>query len=389
MRSFTIISVVSLLAAATAVQPPAGAAPREPEPIIAAYVFPQDKALQPGDIDAKSLTRINYAFANIDKGRIVTGFAHDAENYAYLNQIKAQNPSLVVLVSVGGWLWSKNFSDVCLTANSRRIFIDSVMEFLNRYHLDGLDIDWEYPGLVGDGNVFRPEDKENFTAVLKELRERFDAQTRTTHRHLYLTIAAGSSTEFLDHTEMDKVSRYVDTVNLMAYDYYEPDNDKITGHHAPLFTNPADPKKVSADQSVLEFERAGVPADKLVLGMPFYGHTWGHVPPANHGLYQRGDQIPNAYSSYSNIQSIMARQPSGKTVRYWDDVASVPYIYDAETQTFISYEDPQSIKLKCRYVLDHHLAGVMFWDYESDPTGTLLKAVDESLQTPKMKGRRP
>ena len=388
MRLFSILSAVSLLAAAAAAQSPAPSSSQAQTPIIAAYVFPRDKALQPGDIDAKSITGINYAFANIEKGRIVEGFAHDAENFAYLNQIKAQNPSLVVLISVGGWLWSKNFSDMCVIADSRRTFIDSVMDFLNRYRLDGLDIDWEYPGLAGAGNTFRPEDKQNFTALLKELRERFDTRTRTTHRHLYLTIAAGASTEFLAHTEMDKVSRYVDTVNLMAYDYYEPDSDKITGHHAPLFTNPTDPKKISADQSVREFEQAGVPANKLVLGMPFYGHTWGHVPSTNHGLYQNGQPVPNAYSSYSNILSTMLNEPGSKSVRYWDDVASVPYLYNAETQTFISYEDPQSIRLKCRYVLDHHLAGVMFWDYESDPTGALLQAVDESLQISKAKGHR-
>ena len=387
MRLIYILSAISLLAAATAAQQPAQSGARTP--IIAAYVFPREKVLQPGEIDAKSLTRVNYAFANIQKGRIVEGFAHDAENFDYLNHLKAQNPSLVVLISVGGWLWSKNFSDLCITAGSRRTFIDSVMDFLNRYRLDGLDIDWEYPGLVGAGNTFRPEDKQNFTTLLKELRERFETQTHTTHRHLYLTIAAGASTEFLAHTEMDKVSRYVDTVNLMAYDYYEPDSDKITGHHAPLFINPADPKKISADQSVRQFEQAGVPADKLVLGMPFYGHTWGHVPPTNHGLYQSGQQIPNAYSSYGNILSTMLNEPGSKAVRYWDEAASVPYIYNPETQTFISYEDPQSIKLKCRYVLDHHLAGVMFWDYESDPTGALLQAVDESLQSSKAKGRHP
>ena len=169
---------------------------------IVAYVFPQNNALQSGDIDAKSLTRVNYAFANIDGGRIVTGFANDKQNFAFLNSLKQQNPSLTVLVSVGGWLWSTNFSDVSLTPQSRATFIASVMEFLKQYNLDGLDIDWEYPGMPGSGHPFRPEDKQNFTSLLKELRTRFNAETAQTHKKLYLTIAAGSSDEFIAHTEM-------------------------------------------------------------------------------------------------------------------------------------------------------------------------------------------
>jgi chitinase len=147
----TRIRIVSFIAAllfpafACAAAPPA-------EPMIVAYVFPQDAPLQPGQIDARSLTRVNYAFANIKDGRIVTGFKSDAQNFAFLNGLKAQNPSLTVLVSVGGWLWSTNFSDVSLTSESRKTFILSVMDFLRLYHLDGLDIDWEYPGLAGSGH---------------------------------------------------------------------------------------------------------------------------------------------------------------------------------------------------------------------------------------------
>ena len=136
---------------------------------VVAYVFPQNNALQPGEIDAGSLTRVNYAFANIENGRMVPGFAKDRENFGFLESLKSQNPSLTVLVSVGGWLWSTNFSDVALTTQSRAVFIQSVMEFLTQYNIDGLDIDWEYPGMIGAGHPFRPEDKQNFTLLLKEI----------------------------------------------------------------------------------------------------------------------------------------------------------------------------------------------------------------------------
>jgi chitinase len=347
------------------------------EPVVAAYVFAGGRVLTPGEIDAKKLTRVNYAFANIAQGRMVEGAPADAVNLAALSALKKDNPHLTVLVSVGGWTWSGGFSDAALTPASRSVFIDSVEAFITRYHLDGLDVDWEYPGMSGAGNTFRPEDKQTYTLLLKALRCRFDTMAGTLHRPLYLTIAAGASSEFLEHTEMSEVAKYVDTVNLMAYDYYEPEAGKPTGNHAPLFIDPADPKAVSADRSVREFEQAGVAARKVVLGVPFYGHVWGQVPATNQGLFQPGQPVPNAYATYAAIVSTMLGQ--GYT-RHWDAAASVPYLYNADKQIFVSYEDPESLAAKCKYVKKQHLKGVMFWDYESDPSGALLDAVDSGLK---------
>jgi chitinase len=352
------------------------AAPAAAKPVIVAYVFPQNALIHDGDIAALKVTRINYAFANIRDGRIVNGFENDDQNLAALVALKRQNPSLTVLVSVGGWVWSGAFSDMALTQTSRAAFIASVVEFVGRNQLDGLDIDWEYPGLAGSTTHFRPEDKQNYTLLLKELRARFDALEKQLHRRLYLTIATGASPEFLAHTEMDKVQQYVDTVNLMAYDYYEPDSDATTGHHAPLFTNPADPKRISADASVHAYEAAGVFPGKIVLGVPFYGHVWGEVPAVNHGLFQPGKKVGNAWLQYGGVDAML----KNGFVRYWDPVAKTPYLYNAEKQAFVSYDDPESLVLKCNYVLERKLRGVMFWDYESDATGTLLDAVDAGLR---------
>jgi chitinase len=345
-------------------------------PMVVAYLFPQDAALDAAQVNARAVTRINYAFANIENGRMVMGFKHDAENFATLDGLRKENPQLTVLISVGGWLWSGGFSDVALTAESRAAFIDSVMDFLGRYHLDGLDIDWEYPGQAGAGHKFRAEDKQNFTLLLAELRKRFDEETKRTGRRLYLTIAAGASNEFVANTEMAKVARIVDTVNLMSYDYYEPDSGPITGHHAPLYTNPADPQKVSADGSVQAFEQAGVPAEKILLGLPFYGHVWGQVEATGHGLYQPGKPIPHAFAPYSAIEATMLGH--GFT-RYWDTTSDAPYLYNADKKIFVSYEDPESIAAKGGYVLKHKLGGVMFWSYEGDANGALLGAVDAAL----------
>lgn len=351
-------------------------------PVICAYVFTHGANLTRGQIDAHKLTCVNYAFANIEQGRMVEGAPETAGNLAVLTALKRENPNLKVLISVGGWLWSGGFSDMALTPTSRAAFIDSAVAFLSRYNLDGLDIDWEFPDDPGAGHSYRPEDRQNYTLLVKELRSRFDSMQKQVHHHLYLTVAVGATTDFLEHTQMGEVQKYVDNVNLMAYDYYEPGNEKITGNHAPLFTNPADPASISADRSVREYERAGVPAAKIILGVPFYGHVWGHVPPKSHGLFQPGQPVPNAFADYGIIARTMLGQQG--YIRYWDDAASVPYLYNASKQIFVSYEDPQSLDFKCKYVLDHRLAGVMFWEYSGDDaSGTLLNTINAALHTTK------
>jgi chitinase len=350
--------------------------PETARPQIIAYVFPQETPVAPGSIDAAHLTRINYAFANIKDGRIIEGFPHEAQNLAALVALKQQNPSLQVLVSVGGWSWSEDFSSMALTPESRAAFIDSVMAYIARYHLDGLDIDWEYPGIVGATNHFRPDDGAHFAALLAALRARFDAEQQKTHHRLYLSIAAGSSDDYLAHSPMGEIAPSLDTVNLMAYDYYEPSDDKKTGNHAPLHIDPKDPKAVSSEASVRAFEKVGVPASKLVLGVPFYGHVWGDVPATNHGLFEPGRPVQGAYAGYSAIVTNMLGH--GYT-RYWDKAAEVPYLYNPSKHIFVSYEDPESLRLKCRYVRQHHLAGIMFWDYKGDPSGTLLRTVYDAL----------
>jgi chitinase len=341
--------------------------------LVVAYVFPRNGALQPGQIDPHLITRINYAFANIKDGRIVTGSDFDAQNFATLTALRKVSPALTVLVSVGGWEWSGGFSDAFVTEQSRQTFIESVMAFLKTYDLDGLDIDWEYPGLPGAGHKFRPEDGTNFTVLLKELRGRFDKERAATGRRLYLTFAAGASDEYLQHTEVAREQEYVDTINLMTYDLSEPASDRIANHHAPLYTNPASPKKASADSSVKAFEAAGVPASKIVLGVPFYGHLWGEVGPENHGLFQPGKPVKGDWAPYGAISTDFL---SNGFVRYWDAAARAPYLYNAERQIFVSYEDTESLAAKCDYILTNKLAGVMFWEYSGDPSGTLLKTID-------------
>jgi GH18 family chitinase len=358
-----------------------GRGPEErPKPVVIGYIFPEDEKLRAEEIRGGQLTHVNYAFADIRNGRIAQGFRHDPENFKVLNGLKAKNPALKVLISVGGWTWSGNFSDMALTARSRARFVTSAIEFVRRHSLDGIDIDWEYPSLPGYGNTHRPEDKHNFTLLLAELRAALDREGAKTGTRYLLTIAAGAVDDFLDSTEMAEAARFLDYVNLMTYDQFESSFDRTTGHHAPLFLHPDNPKGFAASTMVDRFVAAGVPPEKIVIGLAFYGRSWGEVGPAGHGLYQPGSQ-PNVHVNTSFSYLAPELENKAGFVRYWDDLSKAPYLYNAERRLWITYDDPQSVAEKCRYVLGRGLAGVMFWQYTEDFEGRLLATINRELGT--------
>ncbi len=344
--------------------------------VVLAYVFVENNLIQPEQIAARKLTHINYAFANIENGVIKKGFESDEQNFALLNSLKKENPDLKVLISVGGWTWSGNFSDMALTEESRSKFAKSAVEFVRKYKLDGIDIDWEYPGLPGIGNTHRPEDKKNYTLLLKALRDELDKYEAEDNKHYLTTVAAGAADEFVEATEMGEVARYLDFVNLMTYDFCVAEADPITGHHTCLYTNPDAPKDISTHHAVQNFIRAGVPSDKIVIGAAFYGQAWGEVDSKNNGLFQPGKPA-SIDSSYKSIRTELEGNYGFK--RYWDDVAKAPYLYSHSRRIFISYDDAVSVKLKCNYVIDQQLRGIMFWEYNGDYQNELLSIMAETL----------
>ena len=343
---------------------------------VIGYIFPQDHVLYASGIAPQRLTCINYAFANIRKGQIVEGFSHDSDNLRLLVSLKAQNPSLRVMISVGGWSWSGAFSDAALTSKSRTLFAESAVGFVRDHRLDGIDLDWEYPGLAGSGNKHRREDKHNFTALLRTLRESLDEEAKAVGRPLFLSIAAGASEEYIANTELATIQNLVNSINLMSYDYYVPSVDHTTGHHAPLYPNSDEPKGASASGSVQLFLHAGVPEAKIVLGVPFYGHAWTQVADLHHGLFQHGrkSELEPDYRAIRNLLS------QGGFKRYWDKRAAAPYLYDSVSRTFITYEDPESLRLKCQFALRENLAGVMFWEYSNDFKGELLNTIASTFR---------
>jgi chitinase len=367
--------LVGALTASASASPAVAESPRR---AVIGYLFPKDGLIDPAEIAAGQLTHVNYAFANVVGGKVVEGFAKDAENFKVLARLRKKHRHLKVLVSVGGWTWSKGFSDAALTAESRKAFVESAVAFVRRHDLDGFDVDWEYPGMIGDGNVFRPEDKENFTTLMAELRAALDTLGKSKKRRLLLTFAAGASTEFLEHTEMAKVQALVDYVNLMTYDFRVAEGEGEAGHHANLFPNPADPIAASADRYVREFLAAGVPPGKLVLGVPFYGRAWTVSSPEGRGLYQPAK--PPAEKVETGYASLAAEKVGkGGFERVWDEKAQAPFLWNAERKVFIGYDDPESLRAKCRYIREQKLGGAMFWEYYADRSGVLLGVLAEEL----------
>lgn len=334
---------------------------------------------EPAQIAAEKLTALNFAFATIAAhSEVVLQRAEDAEYLARLRALKSRNPRLRILLSIGGW-GAEGFSDAASSEASRAEFAESVAQLLAEQQLDGLDIDWEYPGLGDAGIRSRPEDKQNFTSLLKALRRRLDRLADDQHRrnNPYLITAALADREFVANIELARVGTVLDWVNLMTYDFHGS-LTKTTGHHSALHRSATSaPDERSVESAVVQFVAAGVPANKLVVGVPFYGKEFRDAKAENRGLDQPfSGQVPVYPWSQLAAQFI---DRSGY-VRYWDDAAQVPYLWNAQTHAFLSYDDPQSLALKAQFVKAQNLGGMMYWEQSLDPKGELLSVLASALR---------
>ncbi|MDB6012994.1 MAG: Chitinase [Gammaproteobacteria bacterium] len=328
----------------------------------------------PAVIHAEKLTHINFSFARIDAGRALLDQPGVADDLAKLRALKKQNPKLKVIVSVGGWL-ADGFSDAALTDSSRRTFARSAVALLREYALDGIDLDWEYPGQGVAGIKYRAEDKQNFTLLLKTLREEFDAESDTRGRAgsgRYILTIATADREYFDHVEMSKLHVYVDWINEMAYDFFNS-LTSTTGHQAGLYPSQfSSATDRNGDAAVKQYLAAGVPSAKIVLGVPFYGRGFAGVTSLNNGIKQPYEHYEGDHSYDELVGKFIGKQGF---VRYWDEHAQAPYLWNSASRTFISYDDPQSIANKVCYVRERHLGGMMFWDLGSDRNDELLNAI--------------
>ena len=345
------------------------------KPVVIGYVGGFHGLVDTDIIDVKKLTHINYAFVNIENGlAFLTNEKTDSTNFRKLNLLKKINPDLKILISIGGWGWSGRFSDAVLTEAARAKFAKSSVDIIKKYKLDGVDIDWEYPAMPGDsGNVYRPEDKQNFTLMFEAIRKELDVLEKEDGQKKLLTTAVAGWEEFIPNSEMGKAQQYLDYVNLMTYDLFSGDT---VVHHAGLYATDRFKTKRSADNGVKAYLKAGVPASKIVLGIPFYGRAFTLAKDSKTILGETS--VAKQYiDGYSYIKDSLVNKKGYK--EYRDEAAKAPYLYNEKTKVFIGYDDEESVREKCKYVLDNKLAGVMFWEYNSDPKGYLLDEINKSL----------
>jgi len=358
------------------------------------------------DIPADKINYINYAFANIDNatGTIKLGdYYADVDKwypgdswhpdslrgcFHQLQILKANNPHVKTFISIGGWTWSTYFSNIALTQQSREIFAASCVDFIQEYEFDGVDIDWEYPVSGGLGsNIYRPEDKQNFTLLLAELRSQLDQAG-----DYLLTIAAPASPLIQENIEIDLIHQYLDWINIMTYDFHGPWGgvpDPVTNFNTPLYVVPEDPtpepyhSSFNMSAAVEGYLGQGVPMEKLHASLAFYGRGFGGVPNVNNGLFATYIGPANAGTWENGVFDYWDLAQNyidmNGYVSYWNDVAKVPWIYNPNTQNMISYDNPQSMEIKVNYIKSMNLGGVMFWEFSGDKYEALLNTIYQTV----------
>lgn len=328
---------------------------------VIAYVGTRDLS-HVREEDACCLDVINIAFGRIEENAVVW---ETEDGAAAIRQLKQQNPDIRILLSIGGW-GAEGFSDVAAGEESRNSIAESAMEVMEKYGLDGIDIDWEYPGFSVAGIRSRADDGINFIRLLSCIRERMDKSGRD----YMLTIAAGGDTYFTRQVDMKEASRYLDYVQLMTYDL-QGGFQKVTGHHTSLYMGRGNLIDTCVDKAVQIFGEAGVPAKKLIIGVAYYSRMWKGVSSGWNGIGMEAQTVGTYGPDYGELVNHYINQNGYR--RYWDEEAKAPYLYNGET--FISYDDKESIACKIDYLKEHQLGGIMFWEYKCDGTGTLTEFI--------------
>ena len=320
---------------------PSTPTPAPTETVIVGYAVYWEESVLP---DPSLLTHINYAFAHI-KDDFETLDIKKEGRLKLMVALKKQNPKLKVLLSVGGW-GAGNFSEMAADENHRKKFAKNCANAVTKYTLDGIDIDWEYPTSNAAGISYSPNDTDNFTLLMKDLREALGTSK-------LLTMASASNAKYVNFKD---AIQYMDFVNLMTYDMGRPPK-----YNAALFPSGSKTSD-SCEESVKAHFNAGVPYGKMVLGIPFYGHGIG------------SDDFPRDVD-YKEISI-----DGSKYYDQWDDVAKVPYVANATGTMVLSYDNARSVGLKAEYAKQKGLAGAMYWNIEADDANfTLGNAVAAQL----------
>ncbi|AYY12177.1 glycoside hydrolase [Actinobacteria bacterium YIM 96077] len=376
---------------------------------------------------AEELTHINYAFGNVSENsecfivnqegvgdawadyqrgfnanESVDGEADqwDQElkgNFNQLKKLKEMYPDLKVYISLGGWTWSTYFSDAALPEN-REDFVESCIDLYLRGNLpvqggdpaggegsafgvfDGIDLDWEWPASEGqEGNIVRPEDRENFTALVEEFRTQLDDLEAETGRTYDLTAFLPADPRKIDAGyEVNEIFDHLDFATVQGYDFHGA-WESTTNHHANLYDTPGDPSPVqfSVDTAIQEYLSGGAAADELVIGIPYYGRGWTGVSDGgNDGLFQESSgPAPGTWEEGIEDYKVLTER-SGE--RFRDESTGALWLYDGTE--WWSYDDPTQLTQKTGYIQDNGLGGAMVWSLDGDDAdATLTKTLGAGL----------
>ncbi|MBW7886778.1 MAG: hypothetical protein H3C35_00280 [Bacteroidetes bacterium] len=335
-------------------------------------------------VSFSKVTMLNYAFWYPLPSGEITGRDAQGDSIALFH--KNRKPSIIelahqhkvrVLLSLGGWEDSGNFPAVSSSDSTRKKFAQSCADCIRTLGFDGIDIDWEFPGMAEHNGT--ANDKRNYTLLLQTLRDTLRALEQTVQKKILLTAAFPAGAGLLNNFEIDSLLPLLDMVNIMTYDFYGSWSP-ISGHNSALYASSALDTVNTIDATVRYYrETLHVPSQKINIGVPFYGQSFSQCA----GLYKAQSGMDTALFSpsgafYYNIVHVLTKQN-----RRWDSNAKVPYIILPEKNTLISFDDQESVAEKARYVLHHHLRGVIIWeitgDYLSDGSTPLLDALNRNL----------
>lgn len=334
-KIITIVAALALLAGCKAEQKEVSN-----DKVVIAYVTSWSSVIP----DPAHLTHINYAFGHVTNS--FDGVRIDnPQRLKTLVALKEVKPELKVMLSVGGW-GSGRFSEMASTDERRKAFAKDCLRVVEEFGLDGIDIDWEYPTSDMAGISASPDDTENFTLLMKELRRVLPAE-------MQLTMASAANAKYVDFKE---AVQYMDFVNVMNYDMASAPQ-----HHSGMYRSEMSPG-ITCEEGILAHVEAGVPMEKLVFGMPFYGRASGAL---------------EGFNDYKNIVQL----PEDKFTIEWDDTAKAPYVVEVKSGDVVcTFDDPRSIAIKCDYIAEKGMRGAMYWDYDGDTEDhTLARAVWEGV----------